>query len=62
MSFKFNWPDFSDQFYSEARKLLSDALNTSNLPDSIVDRIHVKELKLGTQVRYNRMEEMHICW
>ncbi|KAJ1993736.1 ERMES complex subunit [Dimargaris cristalligena] len=49
MSFKFNWSNFSEAFYEEARQLLTNALNNGNLPDSIVDRIEVKELNLGSQ-------------
>ncbi|KAJ1920108.1 ERMES complex subunit [Tieghemiomyces parasiticus] len=49
MSFKFSWSGFSDDFCERARQLLTNALNSGSLPDSIVDRIVVKELNLGTQ-------------
>lgn len=48
MSFKFNWNCFNEQnFYSRAKKLLTDALNKSNKPPIIVDKIVVEDLSLG---------------
>jgi distribution and morphology protein 34 len=48
MSFKFNWNSFNDEnFYSRAKNLLTDALNKSNKPDIIVDKIVVQDLSLG---------------
>src|SRR4051812_25796530 len=50
MAFKFNWPNFSEKFYADARALLEDALNKDNRPKNIVDHITVKELNMGTMV------------
>jgi distribution and morphology protein 34 len=48
MSFKFNWNCFNEEnFYSRAKTLLTDALNKSNKPPIIVDKINVEELSLG---------------
>lgn len=48
MSFKFNWNSFDeDNFYNRAKTLLTDALNKSNKPHIIVDKIVVKDLQLG---------------
>jgi mitochondrial distribution and morphology protein 34 len=48
MSFKFNWNSFNeDNFYSRAKTLLTNALNKSNRPHIIVDKIVVKDLWLG---------------
>lgn len=48
MSFMFNWNTFNeDNFYSRAKTLLTDALNKSNKPPIIVDRIVVQDLWLG---------------
>ncbi|KAI9229914.1 MAG: hypothetical protein DHS80DRAFT_7402, partial [Piptocephalis tieghemiana] len=48
MAFNFNWSDFDDQFYDEAKKMLSHALNKGTLPPKITDPIEVKELHMGT--------------
>ncbi|ODQ67472.1 hypothetical protein NADFUDRAFT_81941 [Nadsonia fulvescens var. elongata DSM 6958] len=48
MSFQFNWSSFKEQnFYERAKVLLTDALNKSNKPPILVDRIVVKDLDLG---------------
>ncbi|ANB14519.1 ERMES complex subunit MDM34 [Sugiyamaella lignohabitans] len=50
MSFKFNWNSFNDEsFYTRAKKLLTDALNKSNKPPIIVDKIIVQDLSLGSE-------------
>ncbi|CAN6642785.1 mitochondrial distribution and morphology protein 34 [Trichomonascus vanleenenianus] len=48
MSFTFNWNSFNEEnFYRKAKRLLTDALNKSNKPPIIVDRIVVQDLSLG---------------
>ncbi|KAG0163703.1 ERMES complex subunit [Apophysomyces sp. BC1034] len=49
MAFRFNWPEFDNEFYDEARSQLEAALNKGNKPKNIVDHIAVKELHMGTQ-------------
>ena len=51
MSFKFEWPRFSDQFHADAIKMLDSALNKGTKPPVIADKIEVVELEMGTQVR-----------
>ncbi|GAA5860232.1 hypothetical protein JCM1840_002830 [Sporobolomyces johnsonii] len=48
MSFNFEWPQFSDSFYHDAREMLAQALNKGQKPPIIADRIEVKELNMGT--------------
>ncbi|KAI5474211.1 mitochondrion organization and biogenesis-related protein, partial [Pseudohyphozyma bogoriensis] len=48
MSFQFEWPTFSEGFYSDAREMLEQALNKGTKPPIIADRIEVKELNMGT--------------
>ncbi|KPV72411.1 uncharacterized protein RHOBADRAFT_55878 [Rhodotorula graminis WP1] len=48
MSFNFEWPQFSDDFYADAREMLAQALNKGQKPPIIADRIEVKELNMGT--------------
>ncbi|OAJ35809.1 hypothetical protein BDEG_20044 [Batrachochytrium dendrobatidis JEL423] len=50
MSFKINWPEFSDEFLDQAKSQLTVALNNGGMPDNIVGRIEVKELDMGTKV------------
>ena len=58
MSFNFEWPQFSEAFYDDAREMLaqvrcSRALHRTNKgtkPPIIADRIEVKELNMGTIV------------
>ena len=49
MSFKFEWPRFSDQFHTDAIQMLNNALNKGNKPPVIADKIEVVELQMGTQ-------------
>ncbi|OAC98417.1 hypothetical protein MUCCIDRAFT_149818, partial [Mucor lusitanicus CBS 277.49] len=49
MAFRFNWPEFDDEFYVEAKSQLETAMNKGNKPSVIVDHITVKELHMGTQ-------------
>lgn len=49
MSFKFEWPRFSDQFHRDAIQMLNNALNKGNKPPVIADKIEVVELEMGTQ-------------
>ena len=49
MSFKFEWPRFSDQFHTDAIQMLNNALNKGNKPPVIADKIEVVELEMGTQ-------------
>ncbi|KAL5031856.1 hypothetical protein BDV3_000816 [Batrachochytrium dendrobatidis] len=49
MSFKINWPEFSDEFLDQAKSQLTVALNNGGMPDNIVGRIEVKELDMGTK-------------
>lgn len=51
MAFRFNWPEFDQEFYVEAKSQLEAALNKGNKPSAIVDHITVKELDMGTKVR-----------
>ncbi|GAA6020928.1 hypothetical protein JCM11491_000070 [Sporobolomyces phaffii] len=48
MSFNFEWPQFSEAFYHDAREMLAQALNKGQKPPIIADRIEVKELNMGT--------------
>ncbi|GAA5906529.1 ERMES complex subunit MDM34 [Sporobolomyces salmoneus] len=48
MSFNFEWPEFSESFYQDAREMLAQALNKGQKPPIIADRIEVKELNMGT--------------
>ncbi|GAA5934349.1 ERMES complex subunit MDM34 [Sporobolomyces koalae] len=48
MSFNFEWPEFSEAFYQDAREMLAQALNKGQKPPIIADRIEVKELNMGT--------------
>ncbi|KAM0746738.1 hypothetical protein T439DRAFT_383784 [Meredithblackwellia eburnea MCA 4105] len=48
MSFNFKWPTFSEDYYSDARDILEQALNKGTKPPIIADRIEVKELNMGT--------------
>jgi hypothetical protein len=48
MSFRFNWPQFSPDFYATAKDLLDVALNKGTKPAQICDAIRVVELFLGT--------------
>lgn len=50
MAFRFNWPEFDQEFYVEAKSQLETALNKGNKPPVIVDHITVKELNMGTKV------------
>ncbi|KAG2198406.1 hypothetical protein INT47_008983 [Mucor saturninus] len=49
MAFRFNWPEFDQEFYVEAKSQLETALNKGNKPPVIVDHIAVKELNMGTK-------------
>jgi distribution and morphology protein 34 len=53
MAFKFNWPQFDAEFYDEAKSQLEVALNKGNKPKNIVDHITVKELDMGTLVKFD---------
>lgn len=48
MSFRFDWPLFSDSFYDQAKDLLCSALNKGDKPPIIADRIDVGHLDMGT--------------
>ncbi|SCV73604.1 BQ2448_6034 [Microbotryum intermedium] len=48
MSFNFEWPEFSPEFYDSAKEMLAQALNKGETPPIIADRIEVKELNMGT--------------
>ncbi|KAK4698785.1 hypothetical protein P7C70_g7485, partial [Phenoliferia sp. Uapishka_3] len=48
MSFNFEWPTFSEDYYASAREILEQALNKGTKPAIIADRIEVKELNMGT--------------
>ncbi|KAI8369552.1 uncharacterized protein BYT42DRAFT_617559 [Radiomyces spectabilis] len=48
MAFRFNWPEFDQEFYHEAKSQLESALNKGEKPKKIVDTIAVKELHMGT--------------
>lgn len=53
MSFKFNWPEFDEEFVQKAQEQLTAALNKtgdSDKPANIVDKIVVTELNMGTKV------------
>lgn len=47
MSFAIDWEWFDQAFYDRAKRLLGNALNSSNRPAIIVDKIEVKNLYLG---------------
>ncbi|KAJ1569678.1 ERMES complex subunit [Cladochytrium tenue] len=49
MSFKVNWPKFSQDFLAKAREQLTKALNKGTKPASMVDHISVVELNMGTK-------------
>ncbi|KAL0094657.1 hypothetical protein F4703DRAFT_1765568 [Phycomyces blakesleeanus] len=48
MAFRFNWPEFDSDFYTDAKAQLETALNKGEKPKEIVDHITVKDLYLGT--------------
>ncbi|KAG0745363.1 hypothetical protein G6F57_008282 [Rhizopus arrhizus] len=48
MAFRFNWPEFDQEFYVAAKSQLETALNKDNKPSVIVDYITVKELNMGS--------------
>ncbi|KAI8892453.1 hypothetical protein BC833DRAFT_611610 [Globomyces pollinis-pini] len=49
MSFKINWPDFSEEFMETAKSQLTKALNTGKKPDNIHGQIVVTQLDMGTK-------------
>ncbi|KAI8799831.1 hypothetical protein BJ742DRAFT_665816, partial [Cladochytrium replicatum] len=49
MSFKINWPRFSDEFIELAKEQLTAALNKGEKPAKIVDQIFVQDLNMGTK-------------
>ena len=50
MSFTFNWKSFNEEsFYDRAQRLLTGALNRSNKPAIIIDKIIVQNLSLGDE-------------
>jgi hypothetical protein len=49
MAFQFQWPEFDAAFYTEARKMLTKALNKGTLPPKITSPIQVVELHMGKQ-------------
>ncbi|RKO96108.1 hypothetical protein CXG81DRAFT_6908, partial [Caulochytrium protostelioides] len=49
MSFRVNWPQFSDEFLAEARARLTAALNKNQLSSKIAGDIAVTELDMGSQ-------------
>jgi hypothetical protein len=50
MSFKFEWPSFSDSFKERSKTILETALNKGNTPALIVGKIEVRELDMGVIV------------
>lgn len=48
MSFNFEWPTFSAEFYANAVETLSTALNRGQKPKAIVDDIIVQALHMGS--------------
>jgi hypothetical protein len=48
MAFRFNWPQFSTEFYADAKAHLEKGLNKGPKPGNICDKIIVNELYLGT--------------
>ncbi|BGP41773.1 ERMES complex subunit [Rhodotorula kratochvilovae] len=46
MSFNFEWPEFSEDFYADAREMLAQALNKGQKPPIIADRIEPPELEI----------------
>lgn len=53
MSFKINWPEFSDDFIEMAKKQLNVALNSGEKPGNIPGEIMVTALRMGTKVIRN---------
>lgn len=49
MSFKVNWPVFSQDFILKAQEQLQHALNSGKKPDNIVGSIQVQQLNMGTK-------------
>jgi hypothetical protein len=50
MAFRFDWPDFDEEFTEKAKNLLESALNRGPRAPHICDDITVRELNFGTQV------------
>jgi distribution and morphology protein 34 len=50
MSFKVNWPKFSEEFLDSAKNQLTEALNKGNMPENIVGPITVKQISMGVKV------------
>ncbi|KAI8097307.1 uncharacterized protein BX664DRAFT_246802, partial [Halteromyces radiatus] len=59
MSFRFNWPNFDDKFYIEAKDQLEIALNKEQKSKHIADHIFVKELNMGSMPP--ELEILEIC-
>lgn len=50
MSFKFNWPRFSDDMYATVRAELTSALNAGERHPSLADDIVASDVFFGTMV------------
>ncbi|KAI7863284.1 hypothetical protein BDF14DRAFT_1876351 [Spinellus fusiger] len=48
MAFRFNWPEFDNDFYTDIKAQMETALNKGEKPKKIVDHITVKDLSMGT--------------
>lgn len=50
MSFKFQWPSFSEEFYATVRAELTNALNSGERHPSLADDIIASDVFFGTIV------------
>jgi hypothetical protein len=57
MSFKFQWPEFSEEMYAMVRTELTKALNSSERHPSLADDIVASEIHFGHEVRPRLMRE-----
>jgi hypothetical protein len=50
MSFKFHWPEFSEEMYAMVRTELTKALNSGERHPSLADDIVTSEIHFGNEV------------
>ena len=60
MSFKFEWPEFSESFKDRSKTILETALNKGNTPALIVGKIEVRELDMGVIVSKSPIHSLQL--
>lgn len=56
MSFKFKWPQFSEDFYQLAKQQIGDSLN--NIQNDVISAISVEDLYFGTEAPHIEILEI----